>query len=55
MDAVLASLRAHPYGRAAVAVGEVSAATATAAVELVDGDTRRRLAELRGAELPRLC
>jgi hydrogenase expression/formation protein HypE len=51
---ILGELHAHKYGRRAVVVGEVFAGEP--AVELVRPDGRvNRLAELRGAELPRLC
>lgn len=54
-DRVLAALRAHPYGRGAVDIGEVTG-QADALVHLEDRDGRVSvLEELRGAELPRLC
>ncbi|GAB0105687.1 hydrogenase expression/formation protein HypE [Nocardia sp. JMUB6875] len=54
-DAVLAALRAHEYGRHAVAIGEVTG-RAGAAVILRDAAGREStLQPLRGAELPRLC
>jgi hydrogenase expression/formation protein HypE len=53
--AVLEALRAHPYGRHAAGIGEVTA-DPTARVELRSADGRRTvLEELAGAELPRLC
>jgi hydrogenase expression/formation protein HypE len=54
-DAVLDTLRAHPYGRAAVAIGEVTERQVQA-VEMVGRDGAiSEIEELRGAELPRLC
>ncbi|MFD5824372.1 hydrogenase expression/formation protein HypE [Lentzea sp. NPDC060358] len=54
VEEVLTSLRAHEYGRRATVVGEVLAGEP--AVELTDpAGVVNRLAELRGAELPRLC
>lgn len=53
VDRVLDELHAHRYGRRAVVVGEV--ADGEPAVDLVRPDGLVRLAELRGAELPRLC
>lgn len=54
-DAVLKALRAHPYGRHAVDIGEVTDQP-DPLVHLQDQDGRVSvLEELRGAELPRLC
>jgi hydrogenase expression/formation protein HypE len=54
-DSVLDTLRAHPYGRGAVAIGEVTERPVQA-VEMVGRDgSVSEIEELRGAELPRLC
>ncbi|MFC8914687.1 hydrogenase expression/formation protein HypE [Streptomyces sp. NPDC057116] len=54
-DAVLETLRAHPYGQGAVIVGEVTDREAVA-VEMTGRDGRvAEIEELQGAELPRLC
>jgi hydrogenase expression/formation protein HypE len=55
VEAVLDILHAHPYGRHAVMIGEVTEGHGKA-VEMVGADGRvRAIEELRGAELPRLC
>jgi hydrogenase expression/formation protein HypE len=54
-DEVLRVLRAHPYGRGAVVVGEVTARPEPV-VEMAGKDGRiHEIEELQGAELPRLC
>ena len=53
-DAVLAALRAHPYGRDAVVIGEC--VPDTPGTVLVDtGFGQRRLSEPEGELLPRIC
>ncbi|WP_256967928.1 hydrogenase expression/formation protein HypE [Streptomyces sp. CS227] len=55
VDAVLKTLHAHPYGRKAVVIGEVTDRPAKA-VEMVGKDGKvSEIEELQGAELPRLC
>jgi hydrogenase expression/formation protein HypE len=55
VDAVLAALRAHPYGRHATEIGAVTdEARPQVLVSATDG-RRAVLEELAGAELPRLC
>jgi hydrogenase expression/formation protein HypE len=55
VDAVMEALRGHPYGAGAVVIGEITD-EAVPRVQLQDADGRREtLAELAGAELPRLC
>lgn len=51
---VLAVLRAHPYGAVATTVGEVTDDIGTVVLRGPDG-RESELAELSGAELPRLC
>lgn len=56
-DAVVMRLRAHRYGAAAAVIGDLVACDPEASGVYVTGTdgARRRLAPLRGAELPRLC
>ncbi|MEV4504244.1 hydrogenase expression/formation protein HypE [Streptomyces klenkii] len=55
VDEVLAALHAHPYGRGAVVIGEVTE-RAGKGVEMTDADGKTTtIEELQGAELPRLC
>ncbi|MFG2873465.1 hydrogenase expression/formation protein HypE [Streptomyces sp. NPDC048337] len=54
-DTVLEALRSHPYGAKAVVIGEITDEPEPR-VQLQDAEGRRvTLAELAGAELPRLC
>ncbi|MFI7406751.1 hydrogenase expression/formation protein HypE [Streptomyces sp. NPDC049541] len=54
-DDVLRTLRAHPYGKGAVVIGEVTERP-DPVVELTGKDGRvSEVEELQGAELPRLC
>jgi hydrogenase expression/formation protein HypE len=55
-DAVVERLRAHPYGSGAATIGELMACEPDQAwLHLTENGSRRRVAPLKGAELPRLC
>ncbi|MEU6882054.1 hydrogenase expression/formation protein HypE [Streptomyces sp. NPDC046712] len=55
VDEVLATLHAHPYGKHAVVIGEITD-RAEQSVEMTGADGKvTTIEELQGAELPRLC
>jgi hydrogenase expression/formation protein HypE len=54
-DAVLAALRAHPLGREAARIGEVTAEHAGRVVLHTPYGARRVVQMLTGAQLPRIC